>query len=119
MGLTVEEVHPNHSAIRETPVVNRLVFPNDAIPKRHQVTNGRACAKELQKFPNGSTLALFPELDKQTGTLFRAGEKFVYIPLIESSSDGLVDRLNNGVLEERLLLSLRIEARNLTRARWK
>ena len=89
--LTVEEVNPYHSAIGETPIVDQLVFSNDPIPKRCQVTDGRTCADVLQEFPNGTLLASFPKLDEQTRALFRVGKEFIPVLFIEPSCNGIVD----------------------------
>ena len=89
--LTVEEVNPYHSAIGETPIVDQLVFSNDPIPKRCQVTDGRTRADELQKLPNGTLLAPFPELDEQTRALIHAGKEFILVLFIEPPSHGIVD----------------------------
>lgn len=116
-GLTVEEVDPDHGAVGDTPIVDRLALSNDAIPKRCQVTNGRTRADVLQEVADGTTLAPFPKLEKQFRTLVPVGKEFVLVLLVEPSGDGVVDRADNGVVEERVLLSLRVEARNRTGAR--
>ena len=89
--LTIEEVNPDHSAVGEAPIVDRLVFSNDMISERHQVTDGRTRADESQELPNGTLLAPFPEFDEQTRALIRAGKEFILILFIEPPSDGIVN----------------------------
>lgn len=104
--LTIEEIEPNHSAIRETPIVNWFTLSNDAVPKGCQITDGRARADELQELANGPLLAPLSKLKKQVRTLVRVGIELVFVLFVEPSSDGVVDRSNDGIVEEHILLSL-------------
>jgi hypothetical protein len=116
-GLTVEEICPDYGAVGETPVVDWLALPNDAISKGCQIANGRARADILQVLPNGPALALCPELEEQLRIFVRAGEEFVLVLLVELPCNGIVDRLDNGILEERLLIGRRVETCDRTGAK--
>jgi hypothetical protein len=116
-GLTVEEICPDYGAVGETPIVNWLALPDEAISKGCQIANGRARADILQVLPNGPTLAPCPELEKQLRIHVRAREEFVLVLLVELPRNGIVDRLDDGVLEERFLIGCRVETCDRTGAK--
>lgn len=115
-GLTVKEIESKYGAIRDPPVINRLIFSHERISQRDEISNGRTRPEVFQVRPNGTVLATPREILILAIGQVGLGVQFVEVSFVEPSGDGLVDTAGHGVLPKRLILLQGIETRNDSRA---
>jgi hypothetical protein len=114
--LTVNEIEPEYSAVRDPPVVDWFTHTQDRIPQRHQVTNGGARPEVLQVRSRGSIFTARAEVFELLfrHSIFRV--QFIEISFVEPSRDRFVDIGDWRVVPEFDIFLCGIEAIDLSGA---
>jgi len=114
--LTIGEIEPDHSPIRDPPVVNRLTLPYDRISQRREIPDCGARPKILEVWCRGSALTMRREVFEILfgRAIFRV--QFIEIAFVELSGDRFVDIGDRGVIPEFGIFLCGIETIDLSRA---
>ena len=115
-GLTVNEIEPNHSAIRDSPVVDWFTTSYDRVSQRYKVPDGGTCPNIFQVRSNRAILATTREVFELLLGRIDLRIQLVQVSIVELSRDGFVDIRGHRVLPEFCIFLYGIETCDLSRA---